>query len=158
MGAVKGGDRVSRRLRELAERLDTGEILRAGFLEGATYPDGTSVPLVAAANEFGDPAMNRPPRAFFRDAIAANGKRWAKGLGKLIHAGNSTDKALALTGEVVRADIQDSIRKFATPPLSPNTRKKSATAGFDKPLIDTGHMLNSVDYEVRKDEPAGNSQ
>jgi len=157
MGAVKGGDRVSRRLRELAERLDTGEILRAGFLEGATYPDGTSVPLVAAANEFGDPAMNRPPRPFFRDAIAANGKRWAKGLGKLIHAGNSTERALALTGEVVRADIQDSIRKFTSPPLSPRTRKKSAKAGFDKPLIDTAHMINSVDYEVRKDEPAGNS-
>lgn len=158
MGAMKGGDRVSKYLRDLASRLDDNEVLRAGFLEGATYPDGTPVPLVAAANEFGDPAANRPPRPFFRDAIAANGKRWAKGLGKLIHAGNSVENALMLTGEVVRGDIQESIRKFTSPPLSPNTRKKSAKAGFDKPLIDTTQMINSVDYEVRKDEPAGNSQ
>lgn len=158
MGAVKGGDRVSKYLRDLANRLDDNEVLRAGFLEGATYPDGTPVATVAAANEFGDPAANRPPRQFFRDAIAANGKRWAKGLGKLIHAGNSVENALMLTGEVVRGDIQDSIRKFTSPPLSPNTRKKSAKAGFDKPLIDTTQMINSADYEVRKDESSGNSQ
>ncbi|UCL84501.1 hypothetical protein [Pseudomonas sp. HS-18] len=191
MAAVKGGDRISRYLRDLASRLDDGEILRAGFLEGATYEDGKPVAYIAAIQEFGGtfehpggtkykigddgmavflPAdatefsgvtaahsITIPARPFFRDAVKENGKRWSKGLGKLIHAGNSVEKALALTGEVVRADIQDSIRKFTSPPLSRNTRKKSAKAGFDKPLIDTSHMLNSVDYEVRKDEPAGNS-
>jgi hypothetical protein len=33
--------------------LSSGDDLKVGFLEGAKYPDGTPVALVAATNEFG---------------------------------------------------------------------------------------------------------
>lgn len=147
--AVTGGDALRRHLEQLAQRLGNGEILRAGFLEGATYPDsGEPVATIAAANEFGRPENNQPPRPFFRLAIAKNRNRWANGLGKLILQGQPAEQALALTGEVVRGDIQASIRELRDPALAPST---VASKGFDKPLIDTSHMINSVAYEVKKE-------
>lgn len=148
--AVTGGDKLERRLAEIAAQLGAGKTLRVGFLEGATYPDGEPVATIAAANEFGRPESNQPPRPFFRNAIADNRERWAKGFGVLLQQGRPVDQALALTGEVIRSDIQGSIRKLTDPPLADYTVAKK---GFDKPLIDTSHMLNSVDYEVR-DESA----
>lgn len=38
--------------------------LKVGFLEGATYGGVIPVPMVAATNEFGNPAHNQPPRPF----------------------------------------------------------------------------------------------
>jgi hypothetical protein len=60
--------------------------LKAGFIDNSTYEDGTSVAMVAAANEYGDPAFNRPPRPFFRNAIEEHEAEWhdtiAKGLAR----------------------------------------------------------------------------
>ena len=53
MVAISGGDKFEARLRKIAERLASGKSLRVGFLEGTTYDDGTSVPMVATVNEFG---------------------------------------------------------------------------------------------------------
>lgn len=145
--AVSGGDKLNRRLAELAAKLGNGELLRVGFLEGATYPDGEPVATIAAANEFGRPENNQPPRPFFRNAIARKKERWAKALGSQIKQGKTVEQAMLLVGEVVKGDIQASIRELNSPPLSPVT---VARKGFDKPLIDTSHMLNSVDSEVRK--------
>lgn len=147
--AVTGGDALRRHLEQLAQRLSGGEVLRAGFLEGATYSDsGESVATVAAANEFGRPENNQPPRPFFRLAIAKNKERWGRGLGKLILQGRPVEQAMLLTGEVVRGDIQASIRELNDPALAPAT---AARKGFEKPLIDTSHMINSVDYQVKKE-------
>ncbi len=146
--AVQGGDALERKLAELAAELANGKVLRAGFLEGAPYPDGEPVATIAAANEFGRPENNQPPRPFFRQAIAKNRDRWAKRLGALILQGKPNEQALLLTGEVVKGDIQASIRELVSPELSPVTVAKK---GFDKPLILTSHMLRSVDYEVRQE-------
>lgn len=146
--AVQGGDALERKLAELAANLASGQVLRAGFLEGATYPDGTPVATIAAANEFGRPENNQPPRPFFRQAIAENRGRWAKGLGALIAQGKPIEQALLLTGEVVKGDIQASIRELVSPELSPVTVAKK---GFDKPLIDSSHMINSTGHEVRQE-------
>lgn len=58
---LKGGEALAKKLKELADKLGDGGTLRVGFIEGATYPDGTPVALVAAANEFGRPDKNQPP-------------------------------------------------------------------------------------------------
>lgn len=146
--AVQGGDALERKLAELAAELANGKVLRAGFLEGATYPDGEPVATIAAANEFGRPENNQPPRPFFRQAIVKNRERWARGLGAMILQGKTIEQALLLTGEVVTGDIQASIRELVSPELSPVTIAKK---GFDKPLIETSHMLNSTGYEVRQE-------
>lgn len=147
MTVFSGGEALEKKLAELAERLGESKTLRVGFLEGATYPDGESVPMVAAANEFGDPAMNRPPRPFFRNMIADKSPQWGDDIGKIAVATNyDTSTLLPLMGERIKDQLQGSIREFYDPPLSPYTIKKK---GNDKPLIETSHMLNSVDYDIK---------
>jgi hypothetical protein len=129
--------------------------LKAGFLEGATYPDGTPVPMVAATNEFGNPANNQPPRPYFRNAISTNEGEWQEAMTRLIGNGGDTRDVLSLLGEIIVDDIKESIRQLDAPPLSPVT---IARKGFDKPLIDTSNMLNSVSYEVSEIESSTDSQ
>jgi len=44
----------------LAGKLEGIRTLKVGFLRGGTYPDGTSLPMVAAANEFGGTIEREP--------------------------------------------------------------------------------------------------
>lgn len=53
MSELKVKGVLSDRLRDLAERLGSGRVLKVGFLNNETYPDGTSLPYVAAIQEFG---------------------------------------------------------------------------------------------------------
>ncbi len=50
---VSGGGRLDAYLREVAAKLDAPGTLEVGFMEDATEPDGTSIPMIAALNEFG---------------------------------------------------------------------------------------------------------
>ncbi|WP_210461680.1 hypothetical protein [Pantoea ananatis] len=147
MTTFSGGDALQKKLAEIAERIGDPKTLRVGFLEGATYPDGESVAMVAAANEFGGPGMNRPPRPFFRRMLAEKSPQWGDDLGKIALAVNYDASALfGLMGERIKEQLQGSIRDFTDPVLAQSTIQRK---GFDKPLIDTGHMLNSVDYDVK---------
>jgi hypothetical protein len=144
---ISGGDGLLRYLEDLAERTGNGETLRVGFLESATYPDGTPVAAIALNNEVGNPANNQPPRPFFRKTIAENSHGW----GALVTAGlqaNDMDgtRALSLAGEVIVGQIQQSIRDFTDPGNADSTIKAK---GYDAPLRHTKHMLNSVDYDVK---------
>lgn len=153
MATIKGGDKLEAKLREIAEKLKDGATLRVGFLEGATYPDGTSVAMVAAIQEFGAPAVGIPPRPFFRSMIAQKSSEWPDAIAGLLRSNNyDTVKALQLAGAAIKGQIQQSIADLTSPPLAPATAERK---GSDKPLIDTGHMLNSVDFEV-KQTAAGN--
>lgn len=147
MASLSGGDKLEKKLAEIAARAGAAGTLRVGFLEGAKYPDGTPVPLVAAINEYGK--KGQPPRPYFRNMIAKNGPRWPEQLGKIAVAADY-DMALTLErmGQLIAGQLQKSIRDFTDPPLSPVT---VARKGFSKPLIDTAHMLNSVAYEVSAD-------
>ncbi|WP_368525095.1 hypothetical protein [Enterobacter asburiae] len=147
MTTFSGGAALEAKLAELAEKLGDGKTLRVGFLEGATYPDGQSVPMVAAANEYGDPAMNRPPRPFFRNMIAEKSPEWPQDIAKIAEAtGYDAETMLGLMGEHIKGQLQGSIRDLMEPALSPVTIDKK---GFSKPLIETSHMLNSVDYDIK---------
>ncbi len=150
MSSFSGGDALERRLAEMAEKLGEGKVLRVGFLENATYPDGQQVAMIAAANEFGNPANNQPPRPFFRNMIVDNKDNWPDDIVRIAQATDfDGEQTLGLMGEHIKGQLQQSIRELMEPPLSPVTIEKK---GFDKPLIDTGHMLNSVDYDIRDGE------
>ncbi len=149
MAEISGGSGLEAALDRIARKLRRGGTVRVGFLEGATYPDGTSVPLVAAINEFGAPSRGQPPRPFFRRMIAAKSGEWPKAIEDLLKA-NEYDAArtLALMGEGIKGQLQQSIVDLVDPPLSPSTvRGKGST----KPLIDSGVMLASISYEVKED-------
>ena len=155
-----GGDALMEVLRRISDRTratasGTPEV-KVGFLENSTYPDGTSQPMVAAVQEFGSDRI--PPRPFFRNMIAAEKGRWGATLAQLLRNTDfSTSQCLGLMGENIAGKLRKSIVDTNIPPLAPSTiarkskgkvTKIAGVLGPAKPLVDTGHMLNSVDYEV----------
>ena len=151
MAVVKGGDDFERALRNIEEGIGHPRHVRVGFLEGATYPDGTPVALVAAVQDGGAPSRGIPPRPFFRNMVADKSPMWGDALAAALRGADyDAGRALALMGEGIRGQLQQSIADYdAGPPLAPATIRAK---GFDKQLIDTAHMMNSADFEVRDGE------
>lgn len=186
---LTGGDRMSGALGSILAKLGQRKLVRVGFLEGSTYSDGTSIPMVAVVNEFGA-TINReageqtiyrslkangdlaqggrfvraaksnfasthavgaykiiiPARPFFRTMIAEKSPGWGVMLAKALKTAKYDPyTALGRMGEVIKSDLQDSIREWSDPPNAPST---IAGKGFNKPLIADGTLLNSVDWEV----------
>ncbi len=138
-------DSVGAKLREIAERMGGGNV-QIGFLENATYPDGTPVAAVAFWNEFGK--ETQPPRPFFRTMIAKESPGWGPKMAALAETTNyDGPKVLELMGEDIEGALKQSINDLTSPPLAPSTIKAK---GFAKPLIDTSHMLNSTGHKVNK--------
>lgn len=175
---IKGGDKLDAALRRIASELSGGAEVDVGFLENATYPDGTPVAMVAAIQDGGAPRAGIPPRPFFRDMVANESKHWAGDLAKILPAVDYDAKtALSLMGEEIKGELQQSIADTFSPALSPVTlmlRKmkaddpslvvtgstvaearrrvqagESASGVSTKPLVETGHLLQSVDMRVR---------
>ncbi|MGY0156365.1 hypothetical protein ACVQK1_09410 [Edwardsiella tarda] len=127
--------------------------LKVGFIDGAKYPDGTPVAMVAATNEYGRPENNQPPRPFFRNAIAEHESEWSEKIADGIKAGVPVDQVLSAVGEVIVADVRKSIATLMEPPLSPATihhrrTRKKLQNDSTKPLVDTKEMIRDVHYEV----------
>lgn len=147
MSALKGGEKLEAKLREIAANVSRASTLKVGFLEGATYPDGTSVALVAATDEYGRPDIGQPPRPFFRDMIAAKSPEWPDAVGNLLVAnGYDGEKTLRVAGEAIKGQLQQSINDFNGVPLKQSTIDRK---GFDKQLIDSAHMVNTADFTVK---------
>lgn len=145
--SLKGGDKLEAALNKLASKLEKGGSVKVGFLEGSTYPDGTSIPLVAAINEYGAPSRGQPPRPYFRRMIAAKSSEWPKAIAGLLKSTNGdVQKTLELTGEGIKGQLIQSINDLVSPPLAQSTIDRK---GFDKPLIDEAIMINSVGVEVK---------
>lgn len=174
---VVGGDAFKKAMADMAKKVERETVLRVGFLEGATYPDGTSVAMVAAIQNYGAPRVGIPPRPFMQNTVARNEKDWPKQMAAMLRA-NQMDVKLTMNmmGELIRSQIQEEIIRLVSPPLSPTTvmlrkmkrdqpglvvtrrtvaeARRRVEAGESisgvsaKPLIDTGVMLRSVDYEV----------
>lgn len=131
--------------------------VKAGVFDNKTYPDGTSVALVATVQEYGSVVNNIPPRPFMRPAVEDNQAR-IKALAKSetlkILNGKSTPYNLYQSmGMLLVGAIQEKITTVTTPKLDQSTinaRNRRFHNGKDsqKPLIDTGHMLASIDFEV----------
>jgi len=176
MAALKGGDKLEAALREISQKVAKPGKLRVGFLEGATYPNGTSVAMVAAIQVFGAPRANVPPRPYFRNMIASKSDEWAPAIGGLLPQNNyDVRTTLEIVGEGIKGQLQQSIVDTTQPPLSPVTlmlrkmfgnhpeeitgkdvgeaaRRVAAGESYGgvstKPLDWTGHMKNSVGSEV----------
>ncbi len=161
MATARGGNRAQAALQRIYGRVSAARRVRVGFLENAKYPDGTPVAMIAAIHNFGAPRAGIPPRPFFTNMILAKKAEWPKAMGDLLIANDfHVYPALRLTGEAIAGQLRESIVKTNAPPLKPETIvRKGGTRDMKynpgdpktfaaKPLVHTGHMLNSVDYEV----------
>lgn len=89
-----------------------------------------------------------PARPYFRGMVQQHKGEWGPALGNIIK-GADYDSAIALgrLGSMVRDQLQDSIREFSEPENAKSTVRKK---GFNDPLVDSSHMLNSADFEVNE--------
>ena len=155
---VRGGNGLQAALDDLKKKLGADqtvdqETLRVGILEGSTYPDGMSVATVAAVQEFGAAiehadghTTTNPPRPFMRNTVRHNRGQWGPLLGAALKASKlDTTRALGVVGLKIASQMQDEIKATSEPPNAPSTVKAK---GFNKPLIDTGTLLRSIDFEV----------
>jgi hypothetical protein len=173
MATVSGGESLSAHMAAMREKIMNASEVRVGFLEGATYPDGTPVAEVAALQNFGAPAAGIPARAFFSQMVAEKSPEWGAKFAAVLKAADyDADKALALMGEGIAGQLRQAIVDMNSPANSAATNLlkqrfpnregmtfgdvvqafRDAAAGqaapAGKPLVWTGHMLNSVDKEV----------
>jgi RNA-binding protein YhbY len=178
MVTIFGGKLYAKRLAQIAKQLNKPGVLRVGFFANATYPDGTKVAMIAAIQEFGAPKARIPPRPFFRTMVAAKSPEWPRAVKAQLKANNyDVEQTLRVVGQGIRDQLQQSIRDTLTPALSPVTlmlRKmkkqkpglvvtratvgeaarrvaagQSTTGVSTKPLVETGVLINSVDFEVK---------
>jgi phage gpG-like protein len=122
---------------------------KVGWFESATYKDGTPVAYVATIHEHG--AGPVPARPFMRPAVAQYGASWMDLLGQGAKAAlnGSVSPEAVLDAVTLKAagDVGKAIRAVTSPALKPMTIKRK---GFDKPLVDSGQMLQSVTGKVER--------
>ncbi|CAI9399177.1 hypothetical protein [Lelliottia sp. T2.26D-8] len=155
-------DAIEMFLNNVASQLESKQV-KVGFIDGATYPDGTSVAMVAATNEYGRPENNQPPRPFFRNAISEHSEEWSGTVARGIGAGIPVEQVLEVVGAQIQGDVQESIAKLIDPPLSPTTlhirrTRKDRRTDSTKPLVDSKVMIGDVNYEVGDIESSTDSQ
>ena len=118
-----------------------------GFPAGKAqaYPDGTEVAFVAACHVYG---LGVPRRDFMGLALDGIREKAMPIMHKVVQAKteNEAKALLNAAGLVAQKEIQKAIVDLEDPPLAPETIERK---GSDNPLIDTGHMLQSVTYIVR---------
>ena len=127
MAEIKGGDKLAKALAEIAASLGDPATLRVGFLEGATAPDGQSIPLRAALNEFGHEhnGVVTPPRPFFRNMVKAKSGEWPDAIAYQLKATKyDTKLTLERVGDAIKGQLTESILDLWAPPLSPVTIAK----------------------------------
>lgn len=137
------GKRYFRELEKLA-KLE----VRVGFQGDETYEDGTSLAEVAAYNELG--TSDTPARPFMKQSFEKHEKELQAAcdrVNKAIVGGASAEQALDGLGVTVKGIVQEEIVDGGFAPNAPSTIKKK---GSERPLVDTGHMRQSVNYVVKK--------
>lgn len=145
MVSFSGGDKLKKALSDISKKAKNAASVDVGFLADATYPNGVSVPMVAALNEFG--TEKAPPRPFFRGMISDKSGEWPDAVAGLLVANNyDARKTLEQTGAAIKGQLQEAITVYVGPPLSPVT---IARKGHDKQLVDSSTMLRSVDFRVK---------
>lgn len=175
--AVKIIDKGWKKLKLELEKLQRTSV-KVGVLSSAEpYPaeDGEgpkTVAQIASINEFGSPKQNIPERPFMRQSFDKNIQKLSdfkeKAIYQVIDLKTNSMIAANKLGIFFKGIIQKEIASGDFKPNSPYTvakktrtnNKKTAyskvsksfkgSVSNTKPLIDTGHLRSSINYEVEK--------
>ena len=150
---VTGGKQWKKALAPYAKA--SGTTVKVGILEGATYsgetaPAGTPVAAIAAIHEFGGGDV--PARSFMRSTVEREQNNWIKAAVAYLQKNPAKVKqAFMLVGELASKAMQEAINWGIDPPLAEQTIARKRRRGKqvpDTPLIDTGTLQESINYEV----------
>ena len=128
-----------RRYFEQLQKLSRLEV-QVGFQEGQTYEDGTSLA----------DTSDSPARPFMRQSFENHEpelKAACEQVNKTLAEGGTTEKALKDLGVFCKGLVQQEIVDGGFVANKPSTIKKKKS---EQPLIDTGHMRQSVDFVIKE--------
>lgn len=151
----KGFNKAIKAIQEAAG----GPKVKVGILarDGGKVASGDSLNLagIAAVNEYGTKSAGRggttviPSRPFMRHTMDSNFRKYnaltRKLIIKMLKGEITVDKALDILGVKITADVKRTITLTVAPP---NARSTIRAKGSMNPLIDTGRMRSSMNYEV----------
>jgi HK97 gp10 family phage protein len=130
-----------------------GSYVKVGVLGkgGGRAGDGLSNAELAAVQEFGTMNGHIPARPFIGATYDMNRGKYVeqirKDLGKVLEGKRTIEQTLARAGLKFSSDVKSVVvgdQWHFAPNAADTVRKK----GSDRPLVDTGRMINSVSYEV----------
>lgn len=138
------GKRIFRELDKLASLM-----VAVGFQQGdATEESGVDICDVAAFNELGTEHI--PSRPFMRQSIDGNADKITEFMQSKVDeiiGGKTADQVLKEIGIFQKGLVQETIKEGDFAPNAPATIRKKGSA---TPLIDTGLMRQSVNYQIKK--------
>lgn len=143
---IRTPDKALKKIEEIVKSLKGPDLVKVGLPKGSNdYPDGTSVIMVGSVHEFGSPSRGIPQRSFLRATLVENKgayKTLFKNLSKKIIDGDmSKEEALDFVGATVQGDVISRISEGIPPDL---------TSREGTPLIDSGHLRQSITYKVEE--------
>ena len=150
---VIGADRARTALGEMIKRLGDKTQVLIGVQKGEPpYEDGTATAVIAAANHFGANLAGGaviPPRPFLDVAVEKNSRRYTRVMEELIpgvmEGKTTTQQMLDQVGQAAASDVQEFMTDLRDPPNAPSTIAKK---GSDNPLIDNGHLKQSIRHQI----------
>lgn len=166
--AGEGGGRVFDRDLGYARIVRNLGMIRAASLGGSgpsvfvgvrdaagPHTDGTPLILIAAVQEFGSADGHVPERSFLRSTIDEQREKYVGLIVKILEASYKAPigsgravlrGGLGRLGALAVGDVQKKITALNAPPNAPSTIAKKGSAN---PLIDTGRLRQSIDFEVQ---------
>lgn len=133
-------------------------VIKAGVLESAgNGKRGVSIAYYASCNEYGTyesgSEWQRIPARPFMGITADEQKMWriplTQAIDRIIGGANGpmdVKAELSVVGEKMKKDIKNNIGQNKYTPLAPST---VARKGHNIPLMDSGALYDSIDYEVK---------
>lgn len=146
--SIKERDLGWGRIRREIASMD-GAAVTVGLHEEDAGPQDPNAVERGYFNEFG--SDNVPARPFMRSTHDTQRLDWIKRMqidfGRVMDGKLSGRGMLESVGRLATSDIRRAVVNWDTPPNAPRT---IAQKGVDDPLVDTGEMLDSIDYQVRR--------
>lgn len=138
--------RIQRQVLAIAAR---GRGVKVGVMAAAGAPG--DLLLIAAVHEYGSPRRNIPERSFIRRTFREKKRQLDVVVTKVARAilkdRMSVDTGLNVIGVWMATQVKHTIASgpHIPPPLQPETIRRK---GSDRPLVDTGRLLNSITWVV----------
>ena len=148
--AVKDTDLGYKRTMQILRDLLSADVLVGIRGNAGDSDDGTPLAVIAAANEFGTARI--PERSFLRSTVHSRQDEYADALQKVVEdvvdgKPQAMERGLNRLGVQAVGDVQTTMRELDTPANAASTIARKKT---DNPLIDTGRLRQSIDYETRE--------
>lgn len=150
MAKVEDIDRGYKAILKQLKLMEKDPYVKIGYTKDEKRDGGTSLITIASVHEFGSPINNIPERSFLRSAVSKHGSRIGKIIGRgyddIIKGKSTVLKILTRVGVLVEGLTKTQITNVQKPPLKVSPREPD---GGSNPLINTGHLRNSIKYEVK---------